>query len=200
MDPHPLDSVIFVAFDTETTGLDPRAGRVVELAGVKFTLADGIVDSFQSLIDPGMPIPLDVIRVHGITDDEVRGWPDASIVLAQFFRFLDGPETVLVAHNAPFDLGFLGHEMARHGLTPPENLVLDTLTLARRYHPKLVNHQLGTVARFLDVQIEMQHRAFADSLLVRGILTHLFRDNLSPEQAINELRRSPLRFNAPIKS
>ena len=190
---HPLDGVTFVAFDTETTGFDARAGRVVEIAGVKFTLAGRILDSFTSLIDPGIPIPEDAIRVHGITDAEVRGYPSARQVLSRFFSFCGGPETVLVAHNAPFDIGFLREEIARHDLPFPENPVLDTLVLSRRYYRHLPNHRLETVARSLGLLIEEQHRAFPDSLLVKGIVTHLF-SGLEPQLAVDEVGRSRLRL------
>lgn len=196
---HPLDGVTFVAFDTETTGFNARGGRVVEIAGVKFTLDGKVHGAFQSLINPGMPIPYGAMRVHGITDEDVHGQPDARHVLSQFFSFLDGPDTVLVAHNAPFDINFLRHEIARHDLRVPQNRVMDTLTLSRRYFRHLPNHRLATVARSLGLAIELEHRAFPDSLLVKGILTRVFKE-LEPQRAVEEMGRSRLRLAMPYKT
>lgn len=164
-----LTDLVLVAFDTETTGLNPYAGRLVEIAGVKFTLAGDIVDSFSSLIDPGIPIPRRVAQIHGITDDEVRGWPPAAVVLREFFRFVGGPDTVLVAHNAPFDIGFVRQELLRNDLPFPDASILCSLQLARRHLPFLNSHALEPVARALGLPVAIHHRAFSDSLLVCGI-------------------------------
>ncbi|MBI4499116.1 MAG: 3'-5' exonuclease [Chloroflexi bacterium] len=193
---HPLDGMTFVAFDTETTGFNADAGRLVEIAGVKFSLDGTILGTFQSLINPGIPIPPEVVRIHGITNMAVRGCPSAAVVLSHFFAFVEGPATVLVAHNAPFDLRFLQAEVARHALLPPAVPVLDTLPLARRYLPGLPNHRLDTVARSLGLLVEMHHRAFADSLLVQGIVSRLLAA-LPPQRALEEVRRARLRLAAP---
>ncbi|MCX6023851.1 MAG: 3'-5' exonuclease [Chloroflexi bacterium] len=169
-----LSDLVLVAFDTETTGLSPRDGRLVEIAGVKFNLHGEVLGSFTSLIDPGVPIPPEVIRVHGITNAAVRGYPGASTVLREFFHFVGDTDTLLIAHNAPFDIGFVREEFLRNELPLPEHGVLDTLRISRQHFPFLGNHQLGTVARSLGVTVEMQHRAFADSLLVRGIAAKVF--------------------------
>ena len=193
-----LSNTVFVAFDTETTGLGPRVHRLVEIAGVKFTLGGGVLDTFQTLIDPGMPIPPSVIRIHGITDAAVRGQPDAATALAAFSVFLEGPHTVLLAHNAPFDLGFLRAECARGALPMLPNPVWDTLSLARRYLPGLRNHQLGTVAAHLRVPPPLhRHRALHDSLLVHGIVTELLAA-LPPDRAVDEVRRARQPRRAPI--
>jgi DNA polymerase III epsilon subunit family exonuclease len=168
-----LTDLVLVAFDTETTGLDPRAGRVVEIAGVKFTLGGELIGTFTSLVNPGLPIPPRVTRIHGITDEEVRGWPPASIVLREFFRFVGGPDTVLVAHNAPFDIGFVREEFVRNDLALPVNPILCSLQLARRHLPFMRSYALGEVARALQLPVDHQHRAFPDSLLVRGIAVRL---------------------------
>lgn len=164
-----LNDLVLVAFDTETTGLSPYDGRLVEIAGIKFNLQGELLGSFTSLINPGMPIPPDVIRVHGIRDEEVRDAPPVSYVLREFFHFVGGPETVLVAHNAPFDIGFIRQELVRNDASLPDYGILCTLAMSRKHFPFLPSHALGTVARALGITVEMQHRAFADSLLVRDI-------------------------------
>lgn len=184
-----LHDMTFVAFDTETTGLSAQAGRVVEIAAVRFSLREGILDTFQSLINPGMPIPPDASHIHGIRDAHVRDQPPASVVLRDFFKFIDGPGQILVAHNAPFDTGFLKAECARHRLPTWSNPVLCTLALSRAYLRGLRNYQLATVAEHLGVQRPARlHRALADSMLVHGIITSLLV-RLPAEHLVVELRR-----------
>lgn len=166
-----LNDLVLVAFDTETTGLSPRDGRIIEIAGIKFNLHGELLGSFTSLINPGMPIPPEVVRIHGITNEKVRGWPSAPVVLREFFHFVGGPETVLVAHNAPFDIGFIREELLRHNAQFPEHGILCTLSMSRKHYPFLGSHALGVVARALGITVKLQHRAFADSLLVRDITT-----------------------------
>lgn len=193
-----LNDLVLVAFDTETTGLSPHAGRLVEIAGIKFNLAGEVLGSFTSLIDPGMPIPPEVVRVHGITDAEVRGWPSAAVVLREFFHFVGGPETVLVAHNAPFDIGFVREELRRNDAGLPEYGILCTLSLSRRHFPFLGSHALGVVARALGITVEMQHRAFADSLLVRDIAARVL--NTYPTGAtLADVRGARLHFLNPAQ-
>lgn len=192
-----LNDLVLVAFDTETTGLSARDGRIVEIAGIKFNLHGELLGSFTSLINPGIPIPPDVVRVHGITDAEVRGWPSASVVLREFFHFVGGPETVLVAHNAPFDIGFVREELMRNDADFPEHGILCTLSISRKHFPFLGSHALGVVARALGITVEMQHRAFADSLLVRDIAAKVL--NTYPTSAtLADVKGAQLRSLNPI--
>jgi DNA polymerase III epsilon subunit family exonuclease len=102
-----LTDITFVAFDTETTGLFPIRHRLVEIGAVHFRLDDHELATFEQLIDPQIPIPREVQQVHGITDTMVRGQSTVEQVLPRFIEFLGPCDTILLAHNAPFDLGFL---------------------------------------------------------------------------------------------
>src|SRR5438552_1923649 len=102
----PLADLTFVAFDTETTGLSPLASRLVELSGVKFAFDGTVVSTFSTLIDPQSDIPPEATRVHGITDDMVVGQPTCAEAVPQFFAWANGPDVVLAAHNAQFDISF----------------------------------------------------------------------------------------------
>ncbi len=170
-----LLDIEFVSFDTETTGLSPIAARLVELSGVKFRLSDNRVETFSQLIDPECEIPYEATAVHGITQEMVAGCPTTSQVVPQFFEWINNSQAVLVAHNAPFDVGFLRVAFAKLKLALPEHYVLDTLTMSRQLLTDAPNHQLGTIVQFLELEQGGYHRALADSHHVRNILTRLIQ-------------------------
>lgn len=111
-----LAEMAFLACDTETTGLLPIMPRLVEIGAVRFRLDGRELATFQVLINPEVPIPLDVQHGHGITDCMVRGKPTIEHVLPQFIELLGHRDTFLLAHNAPFDLGFLAMALPRLGI------------------------------------------------------------------------------------
>ncbi|MCA1686223.1 MAG: hypothetical protein LC745_09640, partial [Planctomycetia bacterium] len=160
----------YLALDLETTGLVARDDRVVEIGAVRFDEAGRELGRYERLVHPGRPMPRAAQAVHGISDADLAGAAPAGEVLAEFLTFLGDPRTTtLLAHNAWFDAGFLGTEIARLGLPAPGHAVVDTLALARRKLPGLGNHRLETLARVLDLDPEGPHRALADSLRARGV-------------------------------
>ncbi len=163
-----LGRATFVAFDTETTGLWAVSNKLVEIAAVKFRLSLGEFSEFQTLIDPGRAIPREATEVHGITDAMVTGAPNASTALSQFADFC-GSETILIAHNAPFDISFVGNEMERAGMKLPANPILDTVDIFRRYYPGQPSYSLLSLSRFFDVTREQEHRGLSDAHLVRRL-------------------------------
>src|SRR5215211_3944620 len=160
-----LTDVSFVALDTETTGLFPIMHRLVEVGAVRFRLDGQELATFQMLIYPEIPIPKDVQHVHGITNRMVRGKPTIEHVLPQFIEFLGHHETILLAHNAPFDLGFLAMALTRLRITYPPHYLLDTLDMARRLYPAWPSHSLEYVATRLKVAKKAEHRALSDARL-----------------------------------
>lgn len=156
---------VFVAFDTETTGLWAPVNRIVEIGAVKFEVEVREDETFQSLIDPQRVMPPDVIKVHGITDDMVAGAPDACEVLTRFREFC-GTDTVLIAHNAPFDISFVGAELARAGLAFGDNIIIDTVDIVRRTTPGLKSYSLESLSRQFGLASSQDHRALADARLV----------------------------------
>lgn len=128
----PLTNVTFVAFDTETTGLKAESGHLVEIAAVKFRL-DRVLERQSWLINPGVPIPEAARRVNHITDALVSNSPPVATVLPQFVHFAQG--TVLLAHNARFDRGFVAAEAERHALALPTGPLFDSLPLFRAWFP-----------------------------------------------------------------
>ncbi|GAC1452385.1 MAG: hypothetical protein NVSMB9_37330 [Isosphaeraceae bacterium] len=160
----------FVAFDLETTGLVAERDRVVEIGAVRFT-ADGVeVEHFESLVNPDRPMPADAQAIHGIADADLVEAPRAWDVFPRFLQFLGDPETtVMLAHHAWFDAGFLGRELGRIGLPSPRHSVVDTLALARLRLPQLPNHRLATLARALNLNPEKPHRALTDCRRVKDL-------------------------------
>lgn len=150
----------FTAFDTETTGLDPRTCRVVELGGVRFD-ARGVSSRFNALINPGTPMPSEASRINGITDAMLAGKPDMREVLPDFLTFTHG--TVLVAHNAPFDVSFLNEELSRMGQGALDHRVVDTRILAREAFPGLPKYALQDLATRLGIEAKEAHRAEDDA-------------------------------------
>lgn len=181
----PMDACEFVAFDLETTGLHPLWERIVEIAAVRFNTHGCELDRFQSLVDPGKPIPTEATKIHGITDDMVRGQPTISDVLSRFVSFLGGGSTVLIAHNASFDRNFLKSAAAVNGLLLPDLPVIDTLVMARATFPAAPNHRLPTLLELIGRSSERAHRAASDADSVRLLFEHF-------------LKRRPLRIRSQL--
>lgn len=171
-----------VVFDLETTGLYPNQGdRVVEVGAV--AIEDGCaVDHFHSLIDIGMRVPLAAQRINRINTKMTRGKPKAKDVFPWFHVFIK--DSILVAHNAKFDMAFLKNEFAGLGMEM-NNKCLCTWEICRKIYPGLRNYRLKTVAQRilgeLPEGLEM-HRALNDAMLLTKVWLELERrSRLSPE-------------------
>jgi DNA polymerase III epsilon subunit family exonuclease len=163
----PLGEVTFTVLDVETTGLTPHFGdRICEIALLRCR-GGREVGRFQSLVDPGRPISPGARAVNGISDEELAGAPTFPEISPTVLDFLE--DSVIVAHNAPFDLSFLSRELELCGYLPITNVIIDTLALARRCY-RFPSNRLGSVARYLGVDTCGEHRALADVLTTRGIL------------------------------
>ena len=158
----------YVALDVETTGLSLKNGdRVIEIGAVAIE-NQSIVDEFSSLIDVNKRIPWQVQQVHGITNEMLEGEPKPDEVLPDFHEFITG--SILVAHNAGFDIRFLRHEFALLGISL-NNRSLCTLKMSRKLYPYLPNHKLETVGRYLLGRscMRQRHRALDDARLAAMI-------------------------------
>jgi len=149
-----------VALDIETTGLSAARHRIIELAAVCWQNGEE-TGHFHTLVDPRGPIPRGVIKVHGITDSMVRGQPVIHEVLPDFIKFCEAD--VIVAHNSPFDIGFINTECARTGLTPFTRPVHDSCSLARQRLPGCPNYKLETLKAALNLGRGQEHRALEDA-------------------------------------
>lgn len=156
-----ISTLDFVAFDTETTGLSPHSEGLVEVAAVRFDLFTGAKEYFQTLVNPGKPIPWAASRIHGITDEMVFDAPSIDKILPSFFQFLNG--AVPVAHNAPFDIGFLSLHSVRSGIEAPDIPVLDSCMFSRRVCTEIASHKLENLVKEHGVAASTFHRALADA-------------------------------------
>jgi DNA polymerase-3 subunit epsilon len=195
-----------VLFDTETTGLDPLTGdRVIEIAAIELMndLPTGAV--FHQLLDPERDIPSDSTRVHGITNYHVEGKPKFADVVEEMLNFFgDAP---LIAHNAPFDFGFIDAELAR--LRMPglgRGRMIDTLVLAKTRFPGMPNSLDALCRRFeIDLSARTSHNALLDCKLLAEVYVELTGGRqrglvLETEQALSfaHYERAPTRTPRPI--
>ncbi len=200
----PLHSLVYVVFDTETTGLRPSAGdEIVSIAGVRIVNRRIITgETFDRLIDPGRPIPESSTRFHGITDEMVAGCPPARVVLPQFEAFVE--DAVLVAHNAAFDMKFLAMKQDDSGATF-DNPVLDTLLLSAYLHDHATAHDLDSIAARFGVEVSRRHDALGDSMVTAAIFLRMIDlleqrgvrtlgDALAAEESMAELRKRQAQF------
>ena len=157
-DGRPFDGSV-VVLDFESTGLNTAKAKIIEVGAVR--LKDGaIVDSFETLVDPGEPLEAKITEITGITDKALEGQPKAAEVLPKLLAFIgDDP---IAAHNAAFDASLLRAELKRLSLeyTGP---VLDTLTYARKLYPDLKSFRLAALCKQLGVSLKNAHRAVHDA-------------------------------------
>jgi DNA polymerase III subunit epsilon len=162
----------FAVVDLETTGWSPDEGAITEIGAVR--VRGGVRrGEFASLVNPGAPVPQCIEDLTGITDWMLAAAPRLAAVLPGLLRFADG--CVLVAHNAPFDLGFLAAACADCGLAWPGFTVLDTVMLAKQVlePDEVPDCKLGTLARFFAARTPPTHRALADARATADILGSL---------------------------
>lgn len=160
-----IGDAAFCALDVETTGL-PSISRIVEIGAVRFRLGEQ-GEHFQTLVDPGCPIPSNVSMIHGITDDMVAGAPRAPEMLAELIEFTSG--CTLLAHNARFDASIISTELSRARLRMPPSDVICTIVTAKRLLPKMPDYKLKTLVRELGIEVEHHHRALSDARAARDI-------------------------------
>ena len=167
-----LTELAFTAFDTETTGLRPSEGdEIVSIGGVR--IVNGRMlreETFDRLIDPGRPISRESTQVHGIDDAMVKGQPDIRDALPAFSRFAQ--ETVLVGHNAAFDMRFFQIKEEPTGVTL-RMPVLDTILLSAVVHPHHEDHSIEGIAVRLGVNIAGRHTALGDAIVTGELFLKL---------------------------
>ncbi len=185
MDQRPLSELTYTVFDTETTGLNPSEGdEIISISAVR--VVNGRLlrqDIFDQLVDPKRPLSFASTEIHGISREMLAGQPTIEQVLPLFYRFTEG--TVLVGHNAAFDMRLLQIKESKTGIKFT-NPVLDTLLLSAVLYPNQKDHSLETIAQRLGVNIIGRHTSLGDAILTGEIYLKLV--SLLAEQSILTLQ------------
>lgn len=159
-----------IVLDTETTGLDPRQGhRIIELAAIELDGRKVSPRRFHRYLNPEREIEEGAVKVHGLTYERLQNEPKFADIAQGFLEFIEGAE--LIIHNAPFDIGFLNHELSLLRLPALQNSVLDTLKLAREMHPGKKNSLDALCSRY---EIDNAHRSLHGALLDTELLAEVY--------------------------
>lgn len=164
-----LDKVRFAVVDVETTGLDLEKDRICEIAVIVIYGLEE-VNSFTSLINPQIPIPPEITRINGITDEMVLKMPSFYDLKTQIMDIMNN--AVIVGHNVDFDLNFIKSEFKRAGYILEHPYKIDTLTLSRKIL-NLRDYKLETIARSMNLFSDSWHRAYNDALMTSRIFKNL---------------------------
>ena len=148
----------YCVFDIETTGLAFRTEKVTEIGAIKIKNGE-VIDTFECFVNPEKPIPTEVVNITHITDDMVKDAETIDKVLPKFLEFIG--DSVLVAHNASFDIGFMKYNAENFGYKL-ENTYIDTLPLAKELFPSYKKYKLGIIAEKLGIKVDVAHRALDD--------------------------------------
>lgn len=169
-----------IVFDTETTGLDAREDRIIEIGGLELVNRFPTGRTFHVYLNPqGRPVHPDAQAVHGISDADLADKPGFQDVASDFLDFVDGAK--LVAHNATFDMGFVNAELLRIGESPiGSDRVIDTLLIARRKHPMGPNSLDALCRRY---GVDNSRRTFHGALLDAELLAEVYAELLGGRQA-----------------
>ncbi|MGL4999318.1 PolC-type DNA polymerase III [Cetobacterium sp.] len=161
-----IDEETYVVFDLETLGLNSHKNEIIEIGAIKLQ-GRRIVDRYSQLINPGKAIPKKIQEITGIDDVLVQNMPAIDEVLPKFMEFLG--DATLVAHNAPFDMGFLKRDVKKYMGIDYNPTVIDTLQMARDLYPNQKGYGLKPMTKFLKVALENHHRAVDDSQATAGM-------------------------------
>ena len=187
LDDRPLVDLRYTVFDTETTGLNPSEGdEIIQIGAVR--IVNGKLlrqEAFDQLVNPGRHIPLASIPIHGITEAMVAGKPRLAAVLPAFHAFAE--DSVLVAHNAAFDMKFLQLQESATALVFSQP-VLDTLLLSAVVHPNQESHRLEAIAERLNITVLGRHTALGDALVTAEVWLRLV--TLLQAMGIHTLRQA----------
>ena len=185
----PLKDASYVVFDIETTGLSQSFDEIIEIAACK-VYQGGIIDTFETFVNPKMPIPAKITELTSIDDEMVKDALTIDEVLPKFMEFCQG--SIMVAHNAKFDVGMIYKDVKKLGLDYEQLPVIDTLNLFRAgYHTEVKYFNLAQLSKYFKVKQEHHHRAIDDTrvtaLCFISMLNDLFKKGIYNYADINTL-------------
>lgn len=169
-----LKTAVFVAFDTETTGLDQRFDKIIEIGAVKFD-ATGVTEEYTTLINPNCHVPERASCINHITDDMLETAPQIQSVLPDFIKFI-GENSILIAHNARFDVDFINRALMQEDIKPLNNIVVDTLRFSRQVYPKAPKYTQQSLASMLHIDTSIAHRATSDATVCMKLFLQMICD------------------------
>lgn len=180
-----LNDTTFVCFDCETTGLDFNNDRIIEIAVATFSNGR-IIETFESLVDPKIPIPQESQKIHNISNEMVQGQPSIDQILPNILKLIGNYP--IVGHGVNFDIKILASEALRHQTLCDlvDSTVIDTLRLARYYGQAPVN-SLQALRRHFNIPEEIAHRAMGDVVVNIQVFKHLSQKFRSLKELIKEL-------------
>jgi DNA polymerase III epsilon subunit family exonuclease len=146
--------------------LHPATDRIIEFGAVKFKDRQ-VLGSFDVLVNPGVPVTPDAVTISGISDDMLASKPAVEQALPDFMDFIS--DTVLVAHNAPFDMAFLRAALEMSGMSDVQNVVIDTQVLAQKAYPRLKSYSLQNLVSELSLAQGNAHRALDDAVMCKDL-------------------------------
>lgn len=167
----PFEEAEYCVFDFETTGTSAKTDKVIEI-GIAKIKKGKIVDTYQSFINPGRLIPYNITLITGITNDDVKDAKFFEEVIIEVKEFFEN--SILVAHNLPFDYSFLKNECEQAGVELPENPAICTLKLAKRIYPQLTSRSLGNLSKALKIRHRNVHRGLGDATATAKIFIKMF--------------------------
>ncbi len=188
-----LSEATYVVFDVETTGLSAIYNDLIQVAASKMYKGN-VIAEFDEFINPGHPLSAFTTELTGITDDHVKNAKPLEQVLQEFQEFCK--DTVLVAHNATFDVGFMNANYERHGLPKISQPVIDTLEFARNLYPEYKRHGLGPLTKRFGVALEHHHMANYDAEAT-GRLLFIFIKEVAGKHGVTDLARLNIDLISP---
>lgn len=188
-----LSEATYVVFDVETTGLSAIYNDLIQVAASKMYKGN-VIAEFDEFINPGHPLSAFTTELTGITDDHVKNAKPLEQVLQEFQEFCK--DTVLVAHNATFDVGFMNANYERHGLPKISQPVIDTLEFARNLYPEYKRHGLGPLTKRFGVALEHHHMANYDAEAT-GRLLFIFIKEVAEKHGVTDLARLNIDLISP---
>ncbi len=175
--------VEMVAFDLETSGAYPIGSEIVEFGAVKWR-AGQIVDQYQTLLKPSEPMSVFNMGIHGITNEMVADAPLIADKISEIKNFIG--DSLVMAHHAPFDLGFLAIDFEKNNLSFPSGPVVCTSLLSRKLIPESVNHKLQTLISFLKIEKGTAHRAHDDARACLMVGLECFK-RMGPQATVSDI-------------